>query len=446
MRFRATNFNLRNEIALHNLQSDEIQFKVGIADELRDGDVDATKIAKLKAVESTFDRANRILAQANLPIRVKLDRSEIVIAQAGESYSFAKASDGERSALLLLSEVLTAPAGALFAIDEPERHLHRSIIVPLITTLIHERPDCLFAIATHELALPESSPDSQVVVVRSCVWGELSPSSWDLDILSPNAALSDEVRNDIIGSRRKILFVEGKSTSLDQPLYAILFPTVTVIAKEGCVEVRRSVEGLRSTSALHHVEGFGIVDNDNLTAAAIADSEANFVFPLEMYSVESLYYDQNVIAGVAARQASTIGGDSSAMHAEAIKNAVLGITNDQKDHLAARRAEKIARDNVLAQLPSRRTLIGTTSVTITINSSFAAERAQIDALIAGGDLSTLIDRYPLRETGALHAIAKALKFQSREDYEAAALKLIADNASIADAVRARLGSLASHLS
>ena len=43
-------------------------------------------------------------------------------------YGAAELSDGERNALLISAEILTAKDGTLLIIDEPERHLHRSII------------------------------------------------------------------------------------------------------------------------------------------------------------------------------------------------------------------------------------------------------------------------------------------------------------------------------
>ena len=71
-----------------------------------------------------------------------------------DSYSVAEMSDGERNALLLAAEVLTVPSGTLILIDEPELHLHRSIISSLLTGLFSNRSDCMFVISTHEVMLP----------------------------------------------------------------------------------------------------------------------------------------------------------------------------------------------------------------------------------------------------------------------------------------------------
>ena len=47
----------------------------------------------------------------------------------------AQMSDGERAAAIIAATVLVADPGTLFLIDEPERHLHRSIIEPFLSAL-----------------------------------------------------------------------------------------------------------------------------------------------------------------------------------------------------------------------------------------------------------------------------------------------------------------------
>lgn len=73
---------------------------------------------------------NELLRQSNIPININIRKNERVMASkaGGLEYSAAELSDGERNALLIAANVLTAPTGTLLVIDEPERHLHRSII------------------------------------------------------------------------------------------------------------------------------------------------------------------------------------------------------------------------------------------------------------------------------------------------------------------------------
>ena len=116
---------------------------------------------------------------------------------------------------------------------------------------------------------------------------------------------------DVLGSRRKILFVEGTGGSLDGPLYSLLFPKVSVRSRENCREVERAVMGSRALERMHRAEVFGMVDGDGMSQAQVADFEARNLYPLPVYAVESLYYDEVTLAAIAARQAGTLGLDQN---------------------------------------------------------------------------------------------------------------------------------------
>src|SRR6185295_8666736 len=120
------------------------------------------------------------------------------------------------------ADILTAKSGTLILIDEPERHLHRSIISPLLKLLFDRRNDCVFIVSTHELMLPLDTPKSFTLLVRSCEYQDQNVRAWTADLLAPGAAIDDDLKGDILGSRRKMLFVEGTAQSLDSPLYSLL--------------------------------------------------------------------------------------------------------------------------------------------------------------------------------------------------------------------------------
>ena len=112
--------------------------------------------------------------------------------------------------------MLTVSAGTVLLIDEPERHLHRSIIEPFLSALFAQRSDCPFVVSTHDVALPISNPEASVIMVRSCVWNGSQASGWDANLLKQDTDLPEDLKRAILGSRRKILFVEGEAQSLDR--------------------------------------------------------------------------------------------------------------------------------------------------------------------------------------------------------------------------------------
>ena len=92
-------------------------------------------------------------------LKVSLEKAEDQTLRArhenDKTFGIAEMSDAERSAMILAAQVITAKADTVFLIDEPERHLHRSIIVPFLSALFDlRREDCTFVISTHEVALP----------------------------------------------------------------------------------------------------------------------------------------------------------------------------------------------------------------------------------------------------------------------------------------------------
>jgi hypothetical protein len=72
----------------------------------------------------------------------------------------------------------------------------------------------------------------------------------------------------------------------------------------------------------------------------------------------------------------------------------------------------------------------------------AAERTRLESALSAGDLSAIIERYPVKKTAALEAIAKKLGLQDRGQYESAVRKLLMDDPDALNFVRLLFGTLA----
>ena len=70
---------------------------------------------------------------------------------------------------------------------------------------------------------------------------------------------------------------------------------------------------------------------------------------------------------------------------------------------------------------------------------------RLKAVLATNDVAAIIMRYPVRETPALTRIAEQLGFQDREQYEAAVLKLLIDDAEALAFVRSLFGDLSARV-
>lgn len=432
----------RASIAVYDLlDAENIRARV-IAGAVDAGDIDRAKL--LAKDDAPIARINAMFARSGIPIAITVEQAEHVVARksGGESYSIAELSDGERNALLIAAEVLTVPPGTLLLIDEPERHLHRSIVSPLLTNLFLQRRDCSFIVSTHEVMLPLDYPQAKTLLVSGCTYVDRKVSSWTADLVPANASIPDGVKGDILGGRQKLLFVEGTDQSLDRLLYSLVFPTVSVVPKGSCREVEQAVMGIRDAEELHWVKAFGVVDHDSRSVADIQRLKAKGVYAISVFSVESIYYHPEVQRRVAERQAAVDAGDPN-VRVSAARDAAIAAVRQHVQRLSARVAEKVIRDRVLQHLPRQTSIAAGAPINVSIDvaSLVAEESARLEAALAGGDFLGLVARYPLRETPALNQIVSALGFQDRNQYEAAVRKLLIDQPDVLALVRSFFGTL-----
>ena len=405
---------------------------------------DASTIASRSP--SPFKVLNDLLALGTLTVSLEHAEGEEIRARHGSNgttFSMAQMSDGERNAAVIAATVLTVKPGTVLLIDEPERHLHRAIIEPFLSALFAQRADCAFVVSTHEIALPAANPEARVLMIRSCRWNGDRPDAWDVEILEPKVNLPEDLKRAILGSRRRILFVEGTLNSLDSPLYDALFPGLSVIPMGGCREVERAVKGLRKTRDHHHTEAFGLIDRDDRTAEDVDRLARDGVFALDVCSAESLYYCSAVIDAVARKQAEARGCDANGMFCSA-KQAAFDAIRDDPDlatRMAARRCERRIRDAMLAEIPDWKKIKdgGEQKITARVHSSYSTELGHFKELIDEGNLDALVARYPLRESRVPDKIAKALECTSRRDYERIAVKRVQDDtAALAEKLKQRM--------
>lgn len=80
-----------------------------------------------------------------------------------ENYKGIEMSDGERVALYLIAQCLAVPSNKTIIIDEPEVHLHRSIMNRLWKAIERVREDCFFIYITHDTHFAASHEHAKIV-------------------------------------------------------------------------------------------------------------------------------------------------------------------------------------------------------------------------------------------------------------------------------------------
>ena len=234
---------------------------------------------------------------------------------ANDEYSASEMSDGERAIFYLIGQTLLADEDTLLIIDEPELHVHRSIMSKLWDELEATRPDCAFVFITHDLEFA-ASRTAEKYVIREYV----PASGWTIEAVPEDTGFDEEVATQILGSRKPILFVEGAGTSLDIAIYRCCFPNATVIARGGCQDVIHSVATMRKNAALTRVTCAGLVDADSRSAGEIAILAQIGVYALPVSEIESLV----LIPGVshAILTAENYGAQDIGQRLAALKAAV----------------------------------------------------------------------------------------------------------------------------
>lgn len=432
---------VRANIAIYELIDAENVRARAIAGAVDNGDVDAA--LSLSSSDAPIAIINELLELSGLPISISIHENERILASklGSDDYSIAELSDGERNALLIAAAVLTAKPGSLILMDEPERHLHRSIISPLLTHLFARRNDCSFVVSTHEALFPIDNNGSRTLLVRGCSYNGKNPTGWQVDVVNSTDGIPEDIKLDIYGARRNLLFVEGTEESLDKPLYGVLFPDVSIVPKGNCRDVERSTVGVRGSAELHWASAYGLIDADGRDDD-LEQLEAQGICAIDCYSVESLYYHPEMLGFVANRMAVVDGSDPAAKVQNAISTAIAAV-EPHRDRLCGRVASRKLHEFVLSGSPNPEQVMSGNDVSldIPVSNYIQSEFSIFDSSVNSGDYLRLVQRYPLRETPALAQVAAQLGFRTRKEYEAAVLKACSDDADIRQAVIGWLGAL-----
>ena len=295
-------------IALENHEK-ELYFDSCRNAELNDQDKPDTPIT---AYDKLYRIWNGVLPQRKLVIEDARLYSEVSIEGQTIRYSATEMSDGERAVLYLAAQVLCVPQDKILIIDEPEIHLHRSIINRLWNELEQCRPDCLFIYITHDTQFAAAHHQADKIWVKG-----FDGRNWILEKIE-NDTLPDELLLDILGSRKNVLFVEGERNSYDTQLYSELYPNYLIIPCGSCTQVIARTKAFRNNPSLHDCEVYGIIDRDYRSDYEIERLTEDHVYTINVAEVENLFIIEELIRLMARH----MGKDEDAVFAD-VKRYVL---------------------------------------------------------------------------------------------------------------------------
>ena len=224
-------------------------------------------------------------------------------ANSDELYNGHEMSDGERAVFYFIGQVLSASKDSLIIIDEPENHLHNSIISRLWNLLEEARPDCVFLYITHNLDFALRSKRSVLIWVKDMP----SKDMWNYEFINEDDDDKfDSLQLQMLGCREKIVLVEGNENSYDCKIYSALFPNCKIIPVESCAKVKELVRTFNSKSSKFFrkdaVQVYGIVDRDRMDDSEVAKLNNDKILVLNVAEIENVFLLPKVIEEVSKNQ------------------------------------------------------------------------------------------------------------------------------------------------
>ena len=365
-------------------------------------------------------------------------------------YSASEMSDGERAVFYILGQVLSANEGSILIFDEPELHIHKSIISNLWDEIEKLRPDCSFLMITHDIEFAATR-----VAKKYVIRNYYSDPAWDISEI-PDSELDEQTITLILGSRKPILFVEGEKTSLDMATYRLCYPEWTVIPKGSCKDVIQAVSSLRKLNEdmpILNIKCAGIIDRDTRDGSQIQELEEQGIKVLRYSEIENIFSLSSIAHKILEIEGFT--GDELINKKEQFKAELLGhikneLSGDKLEEFVIKRIHRRI-DTYLKNIDLSSTqnsnemkdkLISEVSFLTDskINEWISEMRNEIQAYINDEDIDGLLCIY--ENKGLLAKTASILKNARKPDFENWLMRQMqVPNSSLLQAIKAVLPEL-----
>lgn len=272
-------------ILLHTEEYEEaLKYKEGIIEK------PITKLDRIQEIWEDILPHRKLIKRAGIIETYPTDKNN-------EVYNASEMSDGERVIFYLIGEVVCAKPNSIVILDEPELHIHKSILKKLWDKIELERPDCTFVYLTHDIDFATSREKATRVWLKSYEGTNL----WDYEILDDTNPIPEQVYLEILGSRKPILFTEGDSSSIDYALYQLVFSEFTVTPLGNCNKVFEATKSFNDLNQFHHLISKGVIDRDRRPDSDVANIRAQGILVTDVAESESILMHEDIIRVVAKR-------------------------------------------------------------------------------------------------------------------------------------------------
>lgn len=216
-------------------------------------------------------------------------------SEDGRSYPAIQMSDGEKVMLYLIAQVLQAPENGFIVVDEPEMYLHKTILKKLWDILEKQRQDCLFIYLTHDLDFATSRATAKKIWLKSFT----HPDNWEIEDI-PTDEIPEALLFELLGSRKNILFCEGQKGSIDERVFSILFPELTIMPVGSCFDVINHTKAFNKLTTVN-TSAIGLIDSDHHETSQLDSLKDEKIYNFSISEVENLFLDEQFLQKMATQ-------------------------------------------------------------------------------------------------------------------------------------------------
>jgi ABC-type cobalamin/Fe3+-siderophores transport system ATPase subunit len=384
------------------------------------------KEGRIAKPTTKLDRVQRIW-EAVLPHRKLLKSAGVIetypTGQLASKYNAAEMSDGERVIFYLIGEVICAAQNSIIIIDEPEMHLHKSLIKTLFDLIEIERPDCSFIYLTHDIDFAFTRQNAIKIWAKSYEGNDV----WDYEILDEASPIPEQLYLEVLGSRKPIIFLEGESNSIDYEIYEQVYDDFTLKPLGSCEKVIQIVNAFNEQKGFHHIDSFGIVDRDRRQHGDVVNLNAKGIWVLDVAEAENLLLIENIVKTVA----NYMGKDAGNVFIE-VKQNIISFFNNQLNSQILLHFKEILRRNFmpLTNFTTKTIADAITEIDGIYNSVnkqvlFNTVKAEFDNVVANNDYDSVLRLFNLKDALIPNSkICDLTGIRNKEEYRSFVITLL----------------------
>lgn len=246
----------------------------------------------IEVSDSVTDKIVKIWSDLMPHRSIKFSDGQVLISKKDQKeYHGKDMSDGERVILYLIGSCLCAPDNSIIIIDEPEVHIHKSIVSKLWNKIEEHCQNKLMIYITHDLDFGTSRSDATKLWIKA-YHGE---NIWEWDFIPLEENLPESLFLEILGNRKNIVFCEGESSSIDSSVYQLVYPDFHIMPRGGGDKVIESTKAFLNNPSLHHLVAFGLIDSDFKEEEEKEILQRHGIYTIPVAEIENVYCIEPII-------------------------------------------------------------------------------------------------------------------------------------------------------